>query len=1533
MAQPTKANTILFRLSNLGEPINNEKVDHGVLSLPANDYTEGYKEGDAIFNLHFQLNAASKVSRKGVFHINVPKRYEDEFDRYKYNSYPIESSFHQDIVIKVQIHRPGAYNYYFTYEDDDEDEDEKLKKTEKFYFDVPPRLTINGKFMPFNNINVQSIVSKWIGPYEKWSQFFHNVKEKGYNVIHFTPLQERGESDSPYSIYDQLKWDPKIFKDQKIATKQIHKVLNDNELLSVTDVVWNHTANNSEWLKDSPESGYNQDTAPHLTAAIELDGKLLEFSDKLEEFNLPTSINNDSDLAKVMNGIKVHVLEELKLWQYYVFDKSAAIDGLIKTLNRNRDSIEKAEIPPQVDINDLNQLANFVLNFSNQGKKPIMGRRFENELDLSKFLSVLFAVFGDIHVDEESIKQKAEKIIDKINVPLYTAYNDDIKTIEQQLGDRIRYLRLDNNGPKLGKVTTKTPLTEAYFTRFVDSKGKKQALANNGWIWGGNPLVDFASDQSKAYLRREVIVWSDCVKLRYGAKYEDSAKLWDRMIEYTRESAKVFNGFRIDNCHSTPLHVAERLLDEARKVNPNLYVMAELFSGSEQMDKIFVERLAINSLIREAMQAWSVRELSTLVHKHGGRPIGSLTWLPLSGFSYPAENEPAEKYKALDGYTELEIPRVLTSTAPHAIFMDCTHDNEMPAQKRTVEDTLPNAALAAFCSSAIGSVYGYDECYPRLLDVVSEKRQYSANDTNGIGKVKAKIYKIRQELVEESEDIGRDHEMYIHHEGQYITIQRYNARTGKGWFLIARTKFTDHEGYQILSPSILGGCKVKHEFSYILKKTGEYKENDEFLTGIPVEVENIEEPSVEYNNNGDSIIKVNSSFLPGSISVFSTEIPGVNKQLDEYVKRGAIEASKELDLYDLNNLLYRCSPEELDASSGKEDVYDIPGYGRLVYAGLEGWQGALKSIIWSNDLGSPICDHLRSGDWALHYVVDRLDKYAVKSKGLEKFQAWLRDRFNAVEKVPYYLRPHYFALIVGIAYEAARFRALRLLSKPIQKGTNFVQSLALTSVQMVGFMNNTSLLPDRSVPCLAAGLPHFSNDYMRCWGRDVFISFRGLLIVTERHDDAKQHILAFAKTLKHGLIPNLLDAGRNPRYNARDAVWFFLQAVQEYVNNVPNGIAILDEKVSRRFPLDDKYIPYDDVEAFSYESSIREIIYEVFKRHAKGIKYREANAGPNLDSQMKPEGFNVEVGIDWDTGFVHGGQQLNCGTWMDKMGESEKAHNRGIPGTPRDGAAVELQGLLKSALRWVNALNKQGKFDYDKVEKPNGEKITLKEWEALIQENFEKKFYVPETAEEDGDYDIEESLVNRRGIYKDLYKSGKPYEDYQLRPNFPIAMCVAPELFNKKHGLVAIRNADQIIRGPVGMRTLDPSDYNYRPYYNNSVDNDDFATSKGRNYHQGPEWVWCFGYFLRAFLYFNFSANETFSKAENNKPSNELLTLLTERIQGHIKWIKDSPWAGLTELTNKDGEFCRDSSPTQAWSSSCLLDLYYDLWNDERFQS
>lgn len=41
--------------------------------------------------------------------------------------------------------------------------------------------------------------------------------------------------------------------------------------------------------------------------------------------------------------------------------------------------------------------------------------------------------------------------------------------------------------------------------------------------------------------------------------------------------------------------------------------------------------------------------------------------------------------------------------------------------------------------------------------------------------------------------------------------------------------------------------------------------------------------------------------------------------------------------------------------------------------------------------------------------------------------------------------------------------------------------------------------------------------------------------------------------------------------------------------------------------------------------------------------------------------------------------------------------------------------------------------------------------------------------------------------------------------------------------------------------------------------------------------------------------------------------------------IQNDPWAGLPELTNKNGENCRDSCNTQAWSASTLLDFLEEV--------
>lgn len=1380
-------------------------------------------------------------------------------------------------------------------------------------------------------LSIFSIISKFMGKYPSgWKQHLRGISDRGYNMIHFTPLQQRGISNSAYSLYDQLAWDPECFPNGEADIKKLISTMEkDYGLLGLTDVVWNHTANNSKWLEEHPEVGYNVATAPWLQSALELDTKLLEFSDNLGKLGLPTEPKSVDDLLKIMDGVKAEVIATLKLWEYYVIDVPRNAEAVVEAWVNGKVKFPEGGFGGS-GIGGLEEIrgANAAQRAQFLKTKALLdadrlGERFRRRVDPEIGAALITAVHGRFEGDNTNSTDRAaaksfiSHTLDELNLPLYQEYDGDVAEILEQLFNRLKYVRLDEHGPQLGKIDEKNPLIESYFTRLpknsVTSKHKPESLAlvNNGWIWAANPLVDNAGPQSKAYLRREVIVWGDCVKLRYGASREDSPYLWDRMAEYTRLMAKYFVGFRIDNCHSTPIHVAEYLLDQARIVQPNLFVVAELFTGSEEMDYIFVKRLGISSLIREAMQAWGTGELSRLVHRHGGRPIGSFEVDEISA----AEAKPSDPKS---GESSREIIRRIKQTPVQALFMDCTHDNEVPAQKRDARDTLPNAALVSMCASSTGSVMGYDEIYPKLVDLVHETRPYTSISSTkpvvvgggegGIGGIKKLLNQIHTLM-------GKDgyEETHIHHEDQYITVHRVHPQSRKGYYLIAHTAFPGYgNGNGGFSPVHLSGTKASHLGSWMLEvDTSEEATKaaleDKVLRGLPSKV--VDLPGVRMETKGDdTIITVRDKFPPGSIALFETWIPTAEHSsgFDTYVTSGAKAAFAEVNVVDLNSILYRCEAEELDSSDGKDGVYDIPKHGKLVYAGLQGWWSVLQNIIRDNDLGHPLCQHLRDGQWALDYIHGRLERISKKPgyERLAKPAAWLKDRFDAIRKIPSFLLPRYFGLVIRTAYMAAWDRGLEVMNENVRKGQWFLQSLSMVSIQQTGFVKSASLYPKKEVPSLAAGLPHFAVSWARCWGRDVFISARGLFLGTGRYEECREHIFAFASVLKHGMVPNLLSSGTAPRYNARDAIWFMLQTIQDYTKIVPNGLDILQEKIPRRFlPYDDTYFDADDPRAYSKSSTLAEIIQEALQRHASGMEFREANAGPGLDMQMKSEGFDQKIWVDWSNGLIFGGTQQNCGTWMDKMGESDRANSKGVPGTPRDGAAVEISGLLYSTLVWLRDLHQQGKYKYGGVSTrdPALEVITFGDWAELIRENFERCYFVPLNSEDDSKFDINVKTINRRGIYKDLYKSGKEYEDYQLRCNFPIAMTVAPELFTPSKALGALLIADKVLRGPTGMATLDPSDLNYRPYYNNSEDSSDFATSKGRNYHQGPEWLWPTGFFLRALLHFDLKRRTT------PEGKTEAFQQITRRLAGCKEAIKSSPWAGLTELTQKNGEYCHDS--------------------------
>lgn len=86
---------------------------------------------------------------------------------------------------------------------------------------------------------------------------------------------------------------------------------------------------------------------------------------------------------------------------------------------------------------------------------------------------------------------------------------------------------------------------------------------------------------------------------------------------------------------------------------------------------------------------------------------------------------------------------------------------------------------------------------------------------------------------------------------------------------------------------------------------------------------------------------------------------------------------------------------------------------------------------------------------------------------------------------------------------------------------------------------------------------------------------------------------------------------------------------------------------------------------YPQKQTVKELVQEVLQRHYSGIRFRERGAGPALDNHMSSDGFNVTAGISKETGFVYGGNSNNCGTWMNKIGESSLAGNRGVAATPR----------------------------------------------------------------------------------------------------------------------------------------------------------------------------------------------------------------------------------------------------------------------------
>eukprot|EP00388_Colpodella_angusta_P005287 GDKJ01016462.1.p1 GENE.GDKJ01016462.1~~GDKJ01016462.1.p1 ORF type:complete len:1139 (+),score=273.80 GDKJ01016462.1:38-3418(+) len=594
-----------------------------------------------------------------------------------------------------------------------------------------------------------------------------------------------------------------------------------------------------------------------------------------------------------------------------------------------------------------------------------------------------------------------------------------------------------------------------------------------------------------------------------------------------------------------------------------------------------------------------------------------------------------------------------------------------------------------------------------------------------------------------------------------------------------------------------------------------------------------------------------------------------------------------------------------------------------------------------------------------------------------------------------YAYPH-FDWLVTTLFHAAHHRIIKQLYpadiRNLAVHDPLLAGLSLATLQFYSYLPNSPL--DCSVavpsPSISAGLPFFSAGFMRAWGRDTFIALPGILLAMGRFEDAKREILGFARVVRHGIVPNLLDSGANPRFNARDATWFFLHSIKDFVLNAPNGRLLLREPVTFKYP---QAVICGGVMEGGF-STIGDLVVGIMRAHAGNkVCFREWNAGSAIDEQMTSEGFNVKIRLDENTGFLVGGNTFNCGTWMDKMGSSAKAGNKGHPATPRDGAPIEIVGLLRSVLEGLEQWEASGWIPKGGVRLESGHNWTWAEWKARIDANFVDYFYIP-TAEEERSLDrlfvfnknispqAKKEFRGPRGVWRDVVMGTDEWRGFQIRPNCTIAFSANAPFYSaaavgrgkpSKKGMTSKCSSDtpiaplRLVRESMarilnllstptslGLKTLSPTDPLYHPTYINSDDSDNYQTANGFSYHNGPEWVWPLGHLMDALLSAEMPCGslkgehgsqgsgllggdeasdgnaESTSSLCSDSSSSCVTHSIMRLVRNHRVFIaEEEEWCGLPELTQNDGLPCWDSCRTQAWSVATILNSLMKL---HRFQ-
>jgi glycogen debranching enzyme len=202
------------------------------------------------------------------------------------------------------------------------------------------------------------------------------------------------------------------------------------------------------YLLSTMRLGYSPANSPHLTPAFELDSAIIQFSDSLTAKSLPTEITSETDLTVIIDALN-DTLKALDLWQFYVLNVQRERDNIRTTLQSGSYKPWSGLVVTGKSVVDLAEIIKDQAMITGLGA---LTSRFGVYVDPHLSASLIQAAFADVQ-DVDALADAWIRVVDVVNVPLYLEWEEDMKAAVGNLKNRVRYMRLENHGPKLGKIS------------------------------------------------------------------------------------------------------------------------------------------------------------------------------------------------------------------------------------------------------------------------------------------------------------------------------------------------------------------------------------------------------------------------------------------------------------------------------------------------------------------------------------------------------------------------------------------------------------------------------------------------------------------------------------------------------------------------------------------------------------------------------------------------------------------------------------------------------------------------------------------------------------------------------------------------------------------------------------------------------------------------------------------------------------------------------------------------------------------------